>query len=178
MRQYWRVQQSQTIISMGFWCITLTLLIWPLIAWRFDPNATLFSIPTTYFGLISIALSVLIGVLVIGQIYDVTFGLWREHLTIIGERNPFQTYQMSPNFAILHLQTNILLRKIAGDDEEIARHCDFVDRRLGWNIDTEIFARTMDAWQNIVKDDDPYLPYLSEEQRERLHNSVENLKNL
>ena len=178
MRQYWRVQQSQTIISMGFWCITLTLLIWPLIEWRFDPDATLFSIPTTYLGLISIALSVLIGVLVIGQIYDVTFGLWREHLTIIGERNPFQTYQMSPNFAILHLQTNILLRKIAGDDEEIARHCDFVDRWLGWNIDTEIFARTMDAWQNIVKDEDPFIPHLTEEQRERLQNSVENLKNL
>ena len=56
----------------------------------------------------------------------------------------------------------ILLRKIAGDDEEIARHCDFVDRWLGWNIDTEIFARTMDAWQNIVKDEDPFLPHLTE----------------
>ena len=29
MRQYWRLQQSQSLISMGFWCITLTLLIWP-----------------------------------------------------------------------------------------------------------------------------------------------------
>jgi hypothetical protein len=178
MRQYWRVQQSQTIISMGFWCTTLTLLIWPYVQWRFDANSTFLTIPTTYWGLISIGGSVLILVLLIGQVYDVTFGLWREHLTIIGERNPFQTYQMSPNFAILHLQTNILLRKIAGDDEEIARHCDFVDRWLRWNIDTEIFARTMAAWQNIVKDEDPFLPHLDDEQRERLQNTVDNLKNL
>ena len=35
MRQYWRLQQSQTLISMAFWCTTLTLLIWPYVSWRF-----------------------------------------------------------------------------------------------------------------------------------------------
>ena len=41
MRQYWRVQQSQTIISMAFWVTTLTLLIWPYVRWRFENDSTI-----------------------------------------------------------------------------------------------------------------------------------------
>ena len=41
MRQYWRIQQSQTIISMAFWVTTLTLLIWPYVKWRFEDGVTL-----------------------------------------------------------------------------------------------------------------------------------------
>ena len=41
MRQYWRVQQSQTIISMAFWVTTLTLLIWPYLRWRFENDSTI-----------------------------------------------------------------------------------------------------------------------------------------
>ncbi|MBR60713.1 MAG: hypothetical protein CMA84_05805 [Euryarchaeota archaeon] len=178
MRQYWRIQQSQTIISMAFWVTTLTLLIWPYVKWRFEDGVTFAGISITYWGLLGIGASVMLVVLLVGLIYDVTFGLWREHMTIIGERNPFQTYQMSPNFAVILIQTNILLRKIAADDEEAMRHCDFVDRWLKWNIDTEIFARTMSGWQNIVEDEDPFLPYLDDEQRERLQHSVDELKTL
>lgn len=176
MRQYWRVQQSQTIISMAFWVTTLTLLIWPYVRWRFQNDSTIGGISTTYLGLIGIGLSVIILVLVVGVVYDVTFGLWREHMTIIGERNPFQTYQISPNFAIILLQTNLILRKLADDDdEEIKRHCDFVDRWFRWNVDTEIFARAMAGWENIMNDDDPYLPNLSDEERAKLAQTVKDL---
>ncbi|MEC8249276.1 MAG: hypothetical protein VX043_02010 [Candidatus Thermoplasmatota archaeon] len=48
MRQYWRVQQSQTIISMAFWVTTLTLLIWPYVRWRFENDSTFAGISTTY----------------------------------------------------------------------------------------------------------------------------------
>jgi hypothetical protein len=44
MRQYWRVQQSQTLISMAFWVTTLTLLTWPYVKWRFDSNTELFGV--------------------------------------------------------------------------------------------------------------------------------------
>ena len=65
MRQYWRIQQSQTLISMAFWCATLTLLIWPYVSWRFTPNATIGGIQTTYWGLFSISATVLLLVLLI-----------------------------------------------------------------------------------------------------------------
>ena len=175
MRQYWRVQQSQTIISMAFWVTTLTLLIWPYLSWRFENDSTFAGISTTYFGLLGIGATVIILVLLVGVVYDVTFGLWREHATIIGERNPFQTYQISPNFAIILLQTNLILSKLGEDDEDIKRHCEFVDRWFRWNVDTEIFARTMAGWENIMKDEDPYLPTLSEEERARLAKRVEEL---
>ena len=68
MRQYWRVQQSQTIISMAFWVTTLTLLIWPYLRWRFENDSTIAGISTTYFGLIGIGATVIILVLLIGVV--------------------------------------------------------------------------------------------------------------
>ena len=65
MRQYWRLQQSQTLISMVFWCTTLTLLIWPYVSWRFDANEETFGLAMTYWGLGSIAFGVLFSVLLI-----------------------------------------------------------------------------------------------------------------
>ena len=79
MRQYWRIQQSQAMISLGFWTATITLLVWPYVSWRFDSDETLLFIPMTYVGLISIAVLVLGIVLIAGFSYDVTFGLWRPH---------------------------------------------------------------------------------------------------
>ena len=68
MRQYWRVQQSQTIISMAFWVTTLTLLIWPYLSWRFENDSTIAGVSTTYLGLFAIGSSVIVLVLLIGVI--------------------------------------------------------------------------------------------------------------
>ena len=78
MRQYWRIQQSQALISLGFWTATITLLVWPYVSWRFEDSETLLGIPMTYLGLIGIASAVLSLVLLVGFLYDVTFGLWRD----------------------------------------------------------------------------------------------------
>ena len=65
-------------------------------------------------------------------------------------------------------QTNMLLKKIAEDDEDVQRHVAFVERWLEWNADEEIWARAMDSWKNSMGDEDPYLPFLSEKTREHL----------
>ena len=130
MRQYWRIQQSQTLISMVFWTSTLTLLIWPYVRWRIDPTESLLGLPTTYWGLGGIGIGVLLAVLAIGWAYDVSLGLWREHLTIVQERNPFTTYKINVPFGMILAQTNAILRRMDPEDEEIQRHCDFVDRWL------------------------------------------------
>ena len=90
-------------------------------------------IPPTYLGLLAIFGGVVVIVLSIGWMYDVTFGLWREHLTVVQERNPFTTYKLNAPFGIILAQTNTILRKMSEDDEEVQRHCDFVDRWLEWN---------------------------------------------
>jgi hypothetical protein len=176
MRQYWRIQQSQTLISMGFWTATLTLLIWPYVRWRPLFSGTFLGIATTYWGLFAIGASVLLTVLLIGRFYDATLGLWREHLTVVQERNPFTTYKLNPPFGILLAQTNAILRRMEPEDEKIQRHCDFVDRWLEWNSREEIWARTMSSWKNIVGDEDPFLFYLDEESRSRLETTADELQ--
>jgi hypothetical protein len=176
MRQYWRIQQSQTLISMGFWITTLTLLMWPYVRWRFESGTEMLSVPMTYWGLGAIALSVLFVVLIIGWIYDVFLGLWREHLTVVQERNPFTTYKVNAPFGMLLAQTNTILRKLSEDDDDIKRHCDFVDRWLEWNSEQEIWARTMSSWKEIVGEEDPYLFHLSKEAREKLEEAAKEMQ--
>ena len=176
MRQYWRIQQSQTLISMGFWITTLTLLMWPYVSWRFESETEMLAVPMTYWGLGAIAFSVLLIVLIIGWVYDVFLGLWREHLTVVQERNPFTTYKVNAPFGMLLAQTNTILRKLSEEDEDIMRHCNFVDRWLEWNSEQEIWARTMSSWKEIVGDEDPYLLHLSEEARNKLESAAEEMQ--
>ena len=70
MRQYWRLQQSQTLISMVFWCTTLTLLIWPYVSWRFEADNETFGIAMTYWGLASIAGGVFAIVIVLVLLFN------------------------------------------------------------------------------------------------------------
>jgi len=176
MRQYWRIQQSQTLISMAFWITTLTLLMWPYVSWRFQNKADFIGISTTYWGLLSIAVTVLVAVLILGWTYDVVLGLWREHLTVVQERNPFTTYKINAPFGMLLAQTNTILRKMSPEDPEIIRHCEFIDRLLEWNANQEIWARTMSSWKEIIGDEDPYLFHLSPEGREKLEEAAKDIQ--
>ena len=133
-------------------------------------------IPPTYLGLLGIFTGVVVIVLSIGWMYDVTFGLWREHLTVVQERNPFTTYKLNAPFGIILAQTNTILRKISEDDEEVQRHCDFVDRWLEWNSQQEIWQRTMSSWKTIVGDEDPFMQHLSESARESLEKASDELQ--
>ena len=176
MRQYWRIQQSQAMISLGFWTATITLLVWPYVSWRFHSDEALLFIPMTYVGLISIAVLVLGIVLIAGFLYDVTFGLWRDHITVNQERNPFSTYKLNPTWGIVIAQTNEILRRIAPEDEEVQRYCKFVDRMLDWNSREEIWARAMSSWKELMGDEDPFLFYLDEEARTKLEEAADSLE--
>ena len=79
-------------------------------------------------------------------------------------------------FGMLLAQTNTILRKLSEEDEDIMRHCNFVDRWLEWNSEQEIWARTMSSWKEIVGDEDPYLFHLSEEARNKLESAAEEMQ--
>ena len=145
-------------------------------SWRFESNDTLMLIPMTYVGLLGIAAGVLTTVLLVGFFYDVTFGLWRDHITINQERNPFAVYKLNPTWGIVIAQTNEILRRVAPDDEEVQRYCKFVDRMLIWNSKEEIWARAMSSWKELMGDEDPFLFYLDEEARTKLEEAADNLE--
>ena len=66
MRQFWRVQQSQMIISMIFWATTLTLLIFARIEHRWDASDQWNGIPKSYLIMLFLFVTVLLGVLFVG----------------------------------------------------------------------------------------------------------------
>lgn len=162
MRQYWRLQQSQTLISMVFWCTTLTLLIWPYVSWRFDSGTNIYGIPMTYFGLGLIAFCVLFTVLSIGYIYDQFLALWKEQRTVDTERNPFGTYAMIPVNTVIMGMLNKILRDHAEGDKDIAKTCDWVDEWLAWSAKQEIWARSQKFWDEKFSEPVPDLFFMPE----------------
>jgi len=184
MRQYWRLQQSQTLISMVFWCTTLTLLIWPYVRWRFTDdcsNAMCFrdstlGISATYWGLASIAVFVIVIVLTIGYVYDQFLALWKEQRTVDTERNPFGTYALIPANIIMLGQINQLLRRQAPDDEDIQRTCAWVDDWLGWCSGQEIWARSQKVWDVELAQPVPPLVFLPDGVVERARGMADKIE--
>ena len=141
MRQYWRLQQSQSLISMGFWCVTLTLLIWPYVSWRFNADTQWAGIPATYVGLASIAMMVLLTVLLVGYIYDQFLSLWKEHQNVIIERNPFATYLLTPRDAVIIGHLSTMLKSMHPEDERIQAQAEWMEKWLASMPELEVFER-------------------------------------
>jgi len=117
------MQMSQAVVSLLLWGTTITLLVWPYVSWRFSPQCDAGfcfsrfewkSIPSTYFGLAVIFMSVMFAVLLVGYLYDQVFSLWTEWRSVDMERNPYVTYALSPNWAMMiALQAETLKRTSA-----------------------------------------------------------------
>lgn len=162
MRQYWRLQQSQSLISMVFWTATLTLLIWPYIRWRFDPSESILGLPSAYWGLSSIALLVVLFVFLIGWMYDQFLALWKEHHNVILERNPFATYLLTPRDAILMGHLSAILRGQYPDDEKIQKQCDWVDKWVATVYELEVFERMVAELDSKFDEPVPEFTFLPE----------------
>lgn len=160
MRQYWRLQQSQTLISMGFWCTTLTLLIWPYVSWRFQGDSKFLGLPMTYLGLGLIAVAVIVVVLGVGYTYDQFLSLWKEQRTVDTERNPFGTYAMIPVNTVIVGMLNRVLRENAKDDEKVIETCDWIDEWLSWSAKQEIWARSQRFWDETFPEPVPDLFFM------------------
>ena len=57
---------------------------------------------------------------------------------------------------------NEILKRIGDDDDEIAKHTQFVDRWLAWNSEQELWKRTVDGFTEVMGDEDPALLHFSE----------------
>jgi len=162
MRQYWRMQQSQSIISMVLLGSSLTLLIWPYVRWRFDDWPTIMGIPTAYFGLSGIFLTLILGVLTIGFLYDRVFSLWTELRSVDLERNPYWTYALSPTW-MMTLATNAeILKRTSNGDEAIESHADWILQWCKKYAESEMFGRAVQNWDKEMGET-PTFWFLDEE---------------
>lgn len=154
MRQYWRMQQSQAVVSLLLWGTTITLLVWPLIEWRFAAECTagpcfsadIFGVSSTYFALVGIFFTVMFSVLTIGFLYDRVFSLWTEWRNVDTERNPFATYALAPIWVmVIALQAEVLKRS-SSDDEAMIQQADWCLKWCEMYTEGEMFARAVQRW--------------------------------
>ena len=162
MRQYWRLQQSQSLISMGFWCITLTLLIWPYVEWRIPQGASVAGIPATYIGLTTIAAIVMVSVLLVGYIYDQFLALWKEHQNVIIERNPFSTYLLAPRDALIVGQLNQIMLALHPEDERVKTQHAWFEEWLASMPSLEVFERMVTELDARLETPVPEFSFLPE----------------
>ncbi len=170
MRQYWRMQQSQSIISLGLLGSTLTLLLWDYVSWRFSDKCdegfcfsnSVLGIPATYIGLLSIFAGLILIVLCVGYLYDRVFSLWTAQRSVDFERNPFWTYALSPMFMMNMAMTAENLKRNSPEDEELQAQMDWVLGYCKENADSEIWARTVQHWDKHISET-PTFWFLDEE---------------
>jgi hypothetical protein len=174
MRQYWRMQQSQAVVSLLLWGTTITLLVWPLIKWRFTAECTtgicisdeFFGISSTYFALSAIFITVMLSVLTIGFLYDQVFSLWTEWRSVDMERNPFATYALAPIWVMtIALQAEVL-KRTSPDDEAMVKQADWCLKWCEAYTEGEMFARAVQRWDKDFGET-PTFWFTSDEAMER-----------
>ena len=148
------MQQSQAIVSLLLWGTTITLLVWPLIEWRFSADCIaepcfsneLFGISSTYFALVGIFFAVMFSVLTIGFLYDQVFSLWTEWRSVDMERNPYVTYALAPLWVMTIAMQAEVLKRTSPDDEAIAKQADWYLKWCERYTEGEMFARSVQFW--------------------------------
>jgi hypothetical protein len=136
----WRVQQSQMVISIVFWSLTLTGVFYPYVA-GYSPLGPLSTMGLLFIGVIG-------SVLAFGYAYD-RLRFWDEQMRVQLERNPnadgvYMTYMQYRLFAPIVEPTE--------ENLEAAR------RLIAYNLDdqerAEAWARldnTVSKWRGKVE---------------------------
>ena len=148
------MQQSQAVVSLILWGTTITLLVWPLIDWRFTSTCDsdvcfpveVGPISSTYIAFVIIFFSVMFGVLLIGFLYDQVFSLWTEWRSVDMERNPYVTYALSPQWTMSFALQAEILKRISPEDEDMVKQADWYLKWCESYTEGEMFARALQQW--------------------------------
>ena len=139
MRTLWRVQQSQLIISIVFWSLTLTGIFYDRVSAKFSNFGLGRS--NVFGGMAVLFLLVLASVILMGFAYD-KFRFWNEQVTVTQERNPY-TYggKVAPTQLILwqalveptedNRARALALLRANLDDPSIRRHYEHLVGHVG-----------------------------------------------
>lgn len=124
----WRIQQSQMLISILFWSLTLTGIFYQYFAPLFDQYFGV-SQEDVFVGMLLLLLMVLIGVALLGFAYDRVFRLWQESSVVNVERNPYSRFLLMPKEILLWKRCQLrILKEVAKDDPETQRDIQFMEK--------------------------------------------------
>ncbi len=93
MKNFWRVQQAQMVISVVFWSMTLTGIFYPYLIVKFPEWG--FGQENTFLGILLLFSLVIVSIFIFGYLYD-KFKFWKEQQLVIVERNPYTSWKLNP----------------------------------------------------------------------------------
>ena len=150
MTYIWRIQQSQMIISIGFWSLTLTGIFYQYFAPLFD---VYLGVPqeNVFLGMLLLLFIVLVGVIIIGFAYDRIFRLWQESSIVNVERNPYSRLLMMPKEILLWKRCQLrILKEVAKDDPEAHKDIEFMDRWFDKLLEDPRIAQQVEETEKTI----------------------------
>ena len=128
MLQLWRIQQSQALISVFFWALTLAGVFYLN---YFHPVFVSLGLPEKWIavGTGILFLLIVLTFLLMGLIYDRFLRLWREQTDVIVERNPYSRERLLPKEIVFWKRgTLALMKELANKDSAIQKDIDFMEK--------------------------------------------------
>ncbi|MEE9224560.1 MAG: hypothetical protein V3U51_07425 [Thermoplasmata archaeon] len=150
MTYIWRIQQSQMIISIVFWSLTLTGIFYQYFAPLFD---IYLGVPqeNVLLGMLLLLFIVLAGVIIIGFAYDRIFKLWQESSIVNVERNPYSRLLMMPKEILLWKRCQLrILKEVARDDPEAQKDIEFMDRWFDKLLEDPKIAKQVEETEKTI----------------------------
>ncbi len=150
MTYIWRIQQSQMIISIGFWSLTLTGIFYQYFAPLFD---VYMGVPqeNVFLGMLLLFFIVLASVVIIGFAYDRVFRLWQEQAVVNVERNPYSRLLMMPKEILLWKRCQLrILKEVAKDDPEAQKDIEFMDRWFDKLLEDPKIAQQVEETEKTI----------------------------
>jgi len=131
MTQIWRIQQSQAIISILFWALTLAGVFYVAYVHPWFVDIGVVREDQVLLGTLILFLLFLAAFLILGFVYDNIFQLWKEQNVVAIERNPYASGRLMPKEIVLWRLHIEVLRSVAKG-----------------NPQAEARLRIMEAWIN------------------------------
>jgi ABC-type multidrug transport system fused ATPase/permease subunit len=150
MTYIWRIQQSQMIISIVFWSLTLTGIFYQYFAPLFD---IYLGVPqeNVFLGMLLLLFIVLAGVIVIGFAYDRIFRLWQESSIVNVERNPYSRLLMMPKEILLWKRCQLrILKEVSKDDPEAQKDIEFMDKWFDKLLEDPKIAKQVEETEKTI----------------------------
>ncbi len=93
MKYLWRIQQTQMVISIVFWSLTLTGVFYEYVRERF--NNFYLGQENVFAGMMVMFTIIILFILMFGFVYD-KLKFWKEQQLVIVERNPYTSWKLNP----------------------------------------------------------------------------------
>ena len=154
MVQLWRIQQSQGLISLFFWALTLAGIFYVnYVEWFFIKIGLVPGVnEQRALGTIYLFLMIVLVFLLIGLLYDRVLKLWVEQTTVAVERNPYSKERLMPKEVVFWQRGYLsIMKEIAKKDSSMQKDLDFMDKWMSKSLQEPGLRKEVEELEQWVK---------------------------